>query len=550
MSMGARGAHAPVPTSVRYFGDSRSRSIWQWQLILAFTTVTIAVGVALLTPGMFADWDFSLGMSAIIVITVITLAVPWHAVPTSAVLVVPILDALAIGLLDSGASPPLSFLWVFPVAWVASYYSVVVLVGMLALVSALTLLRLFGAGLTPESTISMIVLLITLGFVGMIMAVGTKRNRSTRRLLLAQSARIGIALRRVTEEKARNQQFIDSVDIGVARVRRDGVVDVSNRAFRELYALDATTQFRPTGAVEYHSRRGKPIPLADTTIARASRGELFTDERVWLFSIDGTWRALKVSTQIDDDDSSESRVLLLAEDVSTKVDARAGDQATRRTLSHELRNPLTAILGHVDLLLEAPDLRADRRHQLEVVERAGSRMQRLIDEALAPASQPSEDADLEFDLTDIARASIEGFSPVAEADGVTLKVRIDEALPMRGDEFRLRQVVDNVIGNAIKYAQRGGTVTIHSALRGRGEVALIVADTGIGISAEDLPHVFEPEFRTQLAREQGIPGTGLGLGISRNIVRDHGGVFEVASQLGQGTEVTLAFPSLPERMLR
>ncbi|MEW1976685.1 HAMP domain-containing sensor histidine kinase [Microbacterium profundi] len=550
MSKGARGANAPAPSSVRYFGDSRCRSIWQWQLILAFTTVTIAVGIALLTPGMFADWGFSLGMSAIIVITIVTLAVPWHLLASYAVLVVPILDALAIGLLESQAHPPLSFLWVFPVAWVASYYSVVVLVGMLALVSALTLLRLFGAGLTPESTISMIVLLITLGFVGMIMAVGTKRNRSTRRLLLAQSARIGIALRRVTEEKARNQQFIDSVDIGVARVRRDGVVDVSNRAFRELYALDATTQFRPTGAVEYHSRRGKPIPLAETTIARASRGELFTDERVWLFSIDGTWRALKVSTQVDDDDSSEGRVLLLAEDVSTKVDARAGDQATRRTLSHELRNPLTAILGHVDILLEAPELSTERRHHLEVVERAGTRMQRLIDEALAPASHPNEDVDLEFDLTDIARASIEGFSPVAEAEGVTLKVHVDKALPMRGDEFRLRQVVDNVIGNAIKYAQRGGTVNIHSALRAQGEVALIVADSGIGISAEDLPHVFEPEFRTQLAREEGIPGTGLGLGISRNIVCDHGGVFELASELGQGTEVTLAFPSIPERMLR
>lgn len=543
MWKGALAARAPASSSVRYFGDSRCRSIWQWQLILAFTTVTIGVGVALLTPGMLADWSFSVGMFAIIVITVVSLAISWHAISTSVVVVVPLLDALAIGLLGSGA--PFSFLWVFPVAWVASYYSVVVLVGMLTLISALALVRLFSSGLTPEPAISMIVLLITLGFVGMIMSVGTKRNRSTRRLLQAQSARIGTALRRVTEQKVRNQRFIDSVEIGMARVGRDGVIDVSNRAFHDIYSLDASPQFQPTGAVEYYSRRGRPVPLTETTIARAARGELFAQERVWLFGIDGRWRALKTSTRPVDDGG----VLLLVEDVSVKVDPRTSDQATKRNLSHELRNPLTAVLGHIDLLLEDQELSAAGRRQLEVVERAGSRMQRLIDDALAPAS-PDEDVDLEFDLTDVARASIEGFMPVAETAGVTMKVRLNEMLPMRGDEFRLRQVVDNVIGNAIKYAQRGGTVTIRSVRRDEGEVALVVTDTGIGISPEDLPHVFEPEFRTQLAREQGIPGTGLGLGISRDIVRDHDGRFEITSQLGHGTEVTLVFRSLRERITR
>lgn len=544
-------AHAPAPLSARYFGDRRCRSIWQWQLILAFTTVTIAVGVALLTPGMFADWSFSVGMFAIIVITIVSLAMPWHRISTSAVVVVPMLDAVAIGLLDSGSDPPLSFLWVFPVAWVASYYSVIALVGMLSLVGALELLQLLRTGITAEPTISAIVLLITLGFVGMIMSVGTKRNRSSRRLLRAQSARIGTALRRVTEQSARTQRFIDSVDIGVARVGRDGVVTVSNRAFHDVYALNASPQFQPTGAVEYYSRRGRPVPLTDTTIARASRGELFADEQVWLFGIDGKWRALKTSTrQVDESSSTDGGVLLLVEDVSLKVDPRMGDQATKRHLSHELRNPLTAILGHVDLLLESRSLNTDEQRQLEVIERAGSRMQRLIDDALAPASTLNEDAYQDFDLTDITRASIEGFTPVAGAEGVTLKVRLDAALPMGGDEFRLRQVVDNVIGNAIKYAQRGGTVTIRSTLGAHGERVLVVTDTGIGISPEDLPHVFQPEFRTQLAREHGIPGTGLGLGISRDIVRDHGGSLEIASQLGQGSEVTLVFPTLRERIVR
>ncbi|KDA04900.1 hypothetical protein DC31_02065 [Microbacterium sp. CH12i] len=545
----AQPARISAPSAIRYFGDSRCRSIWQWQLILAFTTVAVAAGIALLTPQLLADWRVSAGILTIIVASVICLAVPWHKVGPGAVLVLPVVDALAIGLLDLATNPPISFLWVFPVAWVASYYSTTVLVSMMTLIAGLALFRVFDLGLTPREMIRMMVLLVTLGFVGVIMSVGSERSRSTRRLLQAQSGRIANALRRVTEQKTRNQRLIDSLDIGIAQVSAGGAIEVSNRAFHALYALGSSAQFRPTSAVEYQSRRGQPIALTNTTIARASRGELFTDELVWLFGLDGEWRALRTSTlQIDDSARTKDAVLLLVEDVSTKVDARAGEQATRRNLSHELRNPLTAILGHVDLLLEHDEFSESMRRQLQVVERAGERMQRLIDDALSTASHPGEDADLDFDLADLTRSSIEGFTPVAGTDGVTLKVRLDEALPLCGDAFRLRQVVDNVIGNAIKYAQRGGTVTIRSARRDDA-MTLVVTDTGIGISEEDLPHVFEPEFRTQLAREQGIPGTGLGLGIARDIVLDQGGRLEIASELGQGTAVTLVLPTRQDRRL-
>ena len=537
-------------SSVRYYGDSRCRSIWQWQLVLAVTTVTIAAGVAFLTPVLFQDWRFSAGLVMIVVVTSICLGIPWHRVGASGVIVVPVLDAIAVGLLDSKANPLLAILWVFPVAWVASYYSPYALIGMLALVGGSSLLRLFADGAEPQDTINVVILLITLGFVGVIMLVGSSRSRASKRLLQAQSSRIGHALRRVTEQKSRNRQLLDSLDIGIARVKPGGVIEVSNHAFHTLYALDVSPAFRPTSAVEYRARRGAPIPLSETSIARAARGELFSDELIWLFGLDGQWRALKASTRvIEEDRHASDGLLLLIEDVSTQVDPRANQEQTRRTISHELRNPLTAILGHVDLLLERDDVSETMRRQLEVVERAGDRMERLIDEALVTTPHTAEHDAVEFDLADVAHASIEGFAPVAEAQGVSLKVSLDETLPLRGDAFRLRQVVDNVIGNAIKYAQRGGAVTILATHRDENEVALVVTDTGIGISAEDLPHIFEPEFRAQLARERGIPGTGLGLGISRAIVTEQGGRLDVTSELGQGTEVALVLPSPSERRL-
>ena len=119
---------------------------------------------------------------------------------------------------------------------------------------------------------------------------------------------------------------------------------------------------------------------------------------------------------------------------------------------------------------------------------------------------------------------------------------LDEPLRLWGDAFRIRQVVDNVIGNAIKYAQRGGKVSVTGYRPTADEVAVTIADTGIGIAGPDLPRIFEREFRTELARARGIPGTGLGLSISREIIVAAGGRLEVESELGKGTEVSIVLP--------
>jgi signal transduction histidine kinase len=348
---------APAAHSAQYFGDSRCRSIWQWQLILAFTVVAISVGIALLTPERFGDWRFASGILAIIVISVISLAVPWHRIGPNGVLLLPLCDTLAITLIAQGGVTASTFLWVFPLAWVASYYAVPVLIGTLALIGTLRLINLFVLGVTVETTINMVILLITLGFVAVIMAVGSERNRSSRRLLRAQSDRLAHALGRVNEQKARNRRLLDSLDIGIARVGAGGLIEVSNDAFHTIFALDAAAQFHPTRAVEYRSRRGEPVPAGATAIARASRGELFADEIVWLFGLDGQWRAVKTSTKaIGHGLITGDGLLLVVEDVTASIDPQAGREATRRMISHELRNPLTAVLGHIDLIIERPDI--------------------------------------------------------------------------------------------------------------------------------------------------------------------------------------------------
>src|SRR5690606_33442608 len=149
--------------------------------------------------------------------------------------------------------------------------------------------------------------------------------------------------------------------------------------------------------------------------------------------------------------------------------------------------PLTAVLGHVDLLLESSDLNDSARKKAEVIEHAAERMQVLIDRALAAEGPNYDEGDIAFDLAESARDSIDAFAPLAHDNKIRLIVTLDEPLPMSGDVFRIRQVIDNIVSNAIKYSQRGGTVTIRGLRIDDQRVGLEVTDTGIGISPEDLP---------------------------------------------------------------
>ncbi|MDT0156390.1 HAMP domain-containing sensor histidine kinase [Microbacterium sp. ARD32] len=538
------GSTAPFSAVARSFGDARCRSIWQWQLVIAFTVVTISGGIALLAPVRFTDACFSAGLLLLVAISVGSLAFPWHRVGSAVVLLLPLTDIAAISLVAVGDVPVVAFLWVLPVSWIATYYSAGVLIAALALITLISGLGVVVIGITVATTINAVALIITLGFVGMIMSVGSQRNRSSAQLLRTQSARLARALQRVNEQKARTNRLMNSLDLGLARVGAGGVLEVSNETFRTIFALGGAAQQHPIRSVEYYSRRGAAIPSEETTIARASRGEQFKDRVVWLFGLDGEWRAVRASTKsIEHGIVTGDGQMLVVEDITASADPRASENAKRRTISHELRNPLTAILGHVDLLLEREDLPDAALEQLRVVERAGARMERLIDDALSVPGAIAEDSEVDFDLAQIARSSLEGFAPAADSAGVIVESSLDEPLPLRADAFRIRQVVDNVIGNAVKYAQRGGRVSVAGFPTAEQEVALIVADTGIGISEHELPRVFEREYRTELARARGIPGTGLGLSISRDIVLAAGGRLEIDSELGKGTRVTVVLPA-------
>ncbi|HWQ14378.1 MAG TPA: ATP-binding protein [Roseiflexaceae bacterium] len=210
--------------------------------------------------------------------------------------------------------------------------------------------------------------------------------------------------------------------------------------------------------------------------------------------------------------------------------------------SHELRAPLTAIQGNLELLRRRPDIPpAERAEVLSEVEREANRLTRLVADLLALA-RADAGATIRRAPVDLDAVALETLRTARQlAAGQSLVLDPLEPLQVQGDEDRLRQLVLILLDNAIKYTPAGGQVRL--GLRERdGQAEITVQDTGVGISAEDLPHIFERFYRADPARGRDPGGTGLGLPIAQWIVAQHGGAIDIQSCPGQGTTVTVRLP--------
>ena len=146
------------------------------------------------------------------------------------------------------------------------------------------------------------------------------------------------------------------------------------------------------------------------------------------------------------------------------------------------------------------------------------------------------------DLAAIVKEACELFQPLAEEKSVGLQIRTDGRAEVAGDQRMLQRMAANLIDNAIKYTPEGGRIVVALTPDSAKQIRLTVQDTGIGISEEDQPKIFERFFRSDRARTQG--GAGLGLSLARAIVRVHGGRIEVQSELNQGSTFTITLPAL------
>jgi len=212
--------------------------------------------------------------------------------------------------------------------------------------------------------------------------------------------------------------------------------------------------------------------------------------------------------------------------------------------SHELRTPLTAIKGQMDVALSRPRSTAEYETAMRQLQPQVERLIRLTSDllfitrlGLSPWRSPST----RVHLSDMLEAIIEQAQPLAEQHGLTLAAAISPGLSTMGDPDQLIRLFMNLLDNAIKYTPPGGQVTVRAA-QTPTEARISVADTGPGIPAEHLPHLFERFYRVEADRSRQAGGAGLGLAIASEIVRVHRGTLDVQSRPGVGTTVTVCLP--------
>lgn len=222
-------------------------------------------------------------------------------------------------------------------------------------------------------------------------------------------------------------------------------------------------------------------------------------------------------------------------------------QTMRRELvaniSHELRTPLAVIKALAETLREGAEDEATSQDFLSRIDAEVSRMTQMVSELTELSRIESGGAALEMgpvDLNSIVEAVVARLDPQAERQGVALSSELPAELPaLQVDKDRVQQVVTNLVHNAIKFTPSGGTVIISAKLQ-PGWVVVSVSDTGIGISREDLPHVFERFYKADRARTG--EGTGLGLAIAKHVVEGHGGRIWAESVSGKGSTFNFTLP--------
>lgn len=211
--------------------------------------------------------------------------------------------------------------------------------------------------------------------------------------------------------------------------------------------------------------------------------------------------------------------------------------------AHELRTPITILLTQSQSALARARSPEEYREALAACQRAAQRMRQLVESLLVLARLDSGNAAAprrRCALDQIAREVIEQLNPLIAQRKVTLRANLSPA-PCLGDPQQLSQVITNLVVNAIQYNREGGHVRVET--KGDQEhVLLRVNDTGVGIAAEDLPHIFDRFYRADKSRARAEGRTGLGLAITQAIVEAHGGKIEVASHVGEGTTITVYLP--------
>ena len=341
----------------------------------------------------------------------------------------------------------------------------------------------------------------------------------------------------LTDERNRSAAILRSMVEGVAVISAQEKILFSNKAFSQILGLDTVAvEGRPLLEVVRHSNL---LAIIKKTLATQ---EEFSSE-VMMGTVQP--RSFGVTAAPVKADGPAGAVLVL-HDISELRRLERVRQDFVANISHEFRTPLTAIQGFAETLLGgALDDPVNRRRFVEIIRDHAARLARLTEDLLKLSRIEAGQLNLEFRPVSV-HSLVESCLDTARLKAVPKELSVAADLPpdlplVRGDANRLREVLQNLLDNALQYTPPGGSILV-SASRRDDQVVITVADTGIGIPQAEQSRIFERFYRVDAARSREAGGTGLGLSIARHIMDAHGGGLWLESAVGEGSRFHFSIP--------
>jgi two-component system phosphate regulon sensor histidine kinase PhoR len=517
--------------------------------------VVVDLGAVVIAQRAELSGSYVGGLALIGLTTVLAIRIGREAVPERLTVLVPALDIVAVGLMRVMPESTIGLALIFPAIWLGLQFGLrgvtistvtVVLSFIPAYLNrdlASNELARWGQGLLLAVLCSLVVAV-------------TAELWQTKVVEAAEAQRmLERAVADSAEQRRFNEAILNSVDVGLLALDRQGRVHSMNpwhQRFMELAYPDGHDGSPDQKGFTYAADGFTELAREELPTWRVVHGETLRDYLIWVGEDPGLRRAFAVSASpfFTPDGDFDGAVLAYHDVTELMTAARLKDEFVA-TVSHELRTPLTSIVGYVDVLLEdVSEIPPDARPFLLTVQRNARRLHRLVDDLLSDALKLGK-AELQLgrvSLANVLRTSAVEAEKSARVNGLTFVFDAGRALlEVDGDAERLAQVVDNIFNNAIKFTPRGGHVG--ASIKKQGDEAVIqISDTGRGIPTEELEHVFVKFFRSPGVQTDAIPGTGIGLAISKAIVEAHGGTIDLNSMVGVGTTFEIRLPLAGQRV--
>jgi signal transduction histidine kinase len=351
---------------------------------------------------------------------------------------------------------------------------------------------------------------------------------------------------RLDSRRAELHAVLQSADNGICLVDREGRLTFANvameRLWKELHLPKDGTIWDRLAALALRTDRAEKLLAAFARLADEPALEIVEEAEVVDAGRSFVGRTVPV---LDASGQLLGRVFTLRETTAERRAERLKDELVA-TVSHELRTPLTSAIGFLDVVLEgySGPLGDDQREFLTIARKSANRLVRLVDDLLFTAKVEAGTLTIEpgiVRLAEVAAGCVADLRGLAERSRIGLALEDGDVDAFWGDSERLRQLLDNLVANALKFTPAGGSIVVRTGVEA-GRAVIQVEDSGIGIPSKEIGLLFQRFFRASTAVERQLPGTGLGLRICKAIVDAHGGTIGVQSEEGLGTTFRVELP--------